>query len=119
MISLEKIEQEIKELEESGSTSYATCEKLATLYIVKDHLVDKYGGGSNAIGFETMMKKQNQGTSSRRRENNRDAEMEDYARQMKREDLEREFSEQMNEMRNTHPMEYENAMERMRMRYRR
>ena len=107
MISLEKINQEIKELEESGSTSYATCEKLATLYIVKDHLLDKYGT-SNAIGFETSTK----------RKNNRDKEVEDYTRTMKREDLEREFSENMYDMRTSHPMEYENAMERMRTRYR-
>ena len=118
MISLEKIEQEIRELEESGSTSYAVCEKLATLYTVRDHLVDKYGGGSNAIGFDTGGMKSLSKTSARR-EDNRDREVENYTRNMRREDLEREFSEQMNDMRNTHPMEYENAMERMRTRYRR
>lgn len=118
LISIEKIEQEIKELEESGSTSYAVCEKLATLYTVRDHLIDKYGGGANAIGFESSAQRQVQRTSNRR-EDNRDREVENYTRTMRREDLEREFSEQMNDMRNTHPMEYENAMERMRTRYRR
>ena len=117
MISLEKIEKEIKDLEESGSTTFAVCEKLATLYIVKDHLIEKYGNSSNAIGFETMPRS-SKGISNRR-ENNRDREVEDYARTMKREDLEREFAEQMNETRDTHPMEYENAMERIRNRYRR
>ena len=117
MVSLEKIEKEIKDLEESGSTTFAVCEKLATLYVVRDHLMEKYGNSSNAIGFETTSLG-GKGIAARR-ENNRDREVEDYARSMKREDLEREFAEHMNETRENHPMEYENTIERMRNRYRR
>ena len=37
MISLEEVEKTILELEQKD-TSYAVCEKLAYLYIVKDHI---------------------------------------------------------------------------------
>ena len=37
MISLEKVEQTILELE-SADTSFAVCEKLAWCYIVRDHI---------------------------------------------------------------------------------
>lgn len=37
MISLEEVEKTILELE-SKDTSYAVCEKLAYLYIVRDHI---------------------------------------------------------------------------------
>lgn len=37
MINLEEIDKAILELE-SHDTTYATCEKLAWLYIVKDHI---------------------------------------------------------------------------------
>ena len=38
MISLETIEREIEEIETSRDTTYRTCERLAWLYIVRDHL---------------------------------------------------------------------------------
>ncbi len=38
MLNLAEIEKEIKNLENSDSTSYNVCQKLAILYIVKDHL---------------------------------------------------------------------------------
>lgn len=38
MISLETIEREINELENTRDTTYRTCERLAWLYVVKDHL---------------------------------------------------------------------------------
>lgn len=38
MISLEEIEREIKELEARGDTTYSLCERLAWLYVVRDHL---------------------------------------------------------------------------------
>ena len=38
MISLETIEREIDELEATASTTYSACERLAWLYIVRDHL---------------------------------------------------------------------------------
>lgn len=38
MISLDEIERTILELESRRDTTFATCEKLATLYVVRDHL---------------------------------------------------------------------------------
>lgn len=38
MIDLETIEREINELEARGSTTYALCERLSWLYVVRDHL---------------------------------------------------------------------------------
>ena len=37
MIDLTEINKEIKILENSNNTSYAVCNKLAILYIIKDH----------------------------------------------------------------------------------
>lgn len=44
MISLDDIEREIKELEARGDTTYSLCERLAWLYIVRDHI--KHGDTS-------------------------------------------------------------------------
>lgn len=41
MLDLEKINAEIKSLEETKCTTYGVCEKLAMLYTVRDH----YAGG--------------------------------------------------------------------------
>lgn len=41
MLNLSEIERSIKELE-SGSTTYGNCSKLASLYIVRDHLKSNY-----------------------------------------------------------------------------
>lgn len=38
MVSIDVIEREIRELEVRGETTYAQCERLAWLYIVRDHL---------------------------------------------------------------------------------
>ena len=38
MVSLDKIEREIGELEARGETTYSQCERLAWLYICRDHL---------------------------------------------------------------------------------
>lgn len=38
MIDLERIEREIDELEARGDTTYSLCERLAWLYIVRDHI---------------------------------------------------------------------------------
>lgn len=38
MVSLETIEREISELEARGETTYSQCERLAWLYVVRDHL---------------------------------------------------------------------------------
>lgn len=39
MIDLDTIEREIHDLEARGGTTYSMCERLAWLYIVRDHLV--------------------------------------------------------------------------------
>lgn len=38
MLKLEEIDEEIKTLENSNNTSYSVCQKLAILYIVRDHM---------------------------------------------------------------------------------
>ena len=38
MVDLETIEREINELEARGDTTYAICERLSWLYVVRDHL---------------------------------------------------------------------------------
>ena len=38
MISLETIEREIEDIEVTKDTTFRTCERLAWLYIVRDHL---------------------------------------------------------------------------------
>lgn len=37
MLNIDKINEEIKALEDSHYTSYGVCEKLAMLYTVRDH----------------------------------------------------------------------------------
>lgn len=49
MLDLEKINAEIKSLEETKCTTYGVCEKLAMLYTVRDH----YAGGEIASKEET------------------------------------------------------------------
>lgn len=43
MIDLEEIERTINELETTRDTSYRLCERLAWLYIVRDHLLPPVG----------------------------------------------------------------------------
>lgn len=38
MVDLETIEREIRELEARGDTTYSLCERLAWLYVCRDHL---------------------------------------------------------------------------------
>ena len=40
MIDINEINMEIKKLENSDCTTYGVCDKLAKLYIVRDHLKD-------------------------------------------------------------------------------
>lgn len=46
MISIDTIEQEIYDLEARGETTYAQCERLAWLYVVRDHLISKKNNGT-------------------------------------------------------------------------
>ena len=41
VIDLETIEREISEIESTRDTTYRTCERLAWLYIVRDHIAPK------------------------------------------------------------------------------
>ena len=41
MVSLDVVEMEIRELESRGDTTYAVCERLSWLYVVRDHLAAK------------------------------------------------------------------------------
>ena len=55
MVDLETIDREINELENRRDTTYAVCERLAWLYVVRDHLsADRAGvlprlGGSEFL----------------------------------------------------------------------
>lgn len=53
MISLDEIELEIKDLEARGDTTYSLCERLAWLYIVRDHIRDGSTGVSALSGNRT------------------------------------------------------------------
>lgn len=48
MLDLSVIEDEISAIEAEGETTYDTCERLACLYTVRDHLKAKDDGDSNA-----------------------------------------------------------------------
>ena len=41
MISIDELNKTILDLETNRDTTYATCERLAWLYIVRDHLMQK------------------------------------------------------------------------------
>ena len=43
MIDLETIDREIDKIERTRDTTYATCERLAWLYVCRDHLVPRDG----------------------------------------------------------------------------
>lgn len=105
MLNIEEINKEINELENSGHTSYAVCEKLANLYIVRDHLIESR---QSTMGFVGNVRVSDPGM---------DAETMRMAQRMNREDLEREYARHMGEVRDKHPMEYEREMNRMRRDY--
>ena len=54
MIDLETIEREINELEARGDTTYSMCERLAWLYVVRDHLTPKSAPISGISGSEFL-----------------------------------------------------------------
>lgn len=53
MINVDEIEFEIKDLEARGETTYNVCERLAWLYIVRDHIRDGNSGVSSLSGNRT------------------------------------------------------------------
>lgn len=112
MISLEKIEKEIKELVEEGSMSWDTMEKLSWLFIVKDHMEMEKASGNNKIGFRGAIGREGiRPTQS--------GELENIEQNMTREEIANEFNRHMDDIRNRHPMDYENTVRRMRENYNR
>ena len=55
MLKLEEINEEIKALENSNNTSYSVCQKLAILYIVRDHYTGDGGNGTTPMMSMTRM----------------------------------------------------------------
>lgn len=53
MINLDEIEREIYDLEARGETTYSLCERLAWLYIVRDHIKDGRSGVASLSGNKT------------------------------------------------------------------
>lgn len=47
MVDLDIVEREIHDLEARGDTTYSLCERLAWLYIVRDHLRPTEGAGND------------------------------------------------------------------------
>ena len=109
MINVEQINKEINELRDSGTMSWDTMEKLCWLYTVRDHL-QMEEGGSLQVGFRGVNRRSNS-TS------NRNADLENIEQAMSREEIMDEFNEHMNDIRNRHPIDYENTVKRMRELY--
>lgn len=49
MINIDEINDEIKALEQAGCTNYTVCNKLAILYIIRDHYKENAGSGSSPM----------------------------------------------------------------------
>lgn len=49
MIDLETIEREIQDIEARGDTTYSICERLAWLYIVRDHMRPESDGRTQEL----------------------------------------------------------------------
>lgn len=103
MVSIDKINREIEELENGSSTSYTVIEKLAMLYIVRDNLTKNRN--SNMIGYRMNGKSDSDGEVAR------------ITQQMRPSEIEDEYREHMAYMREKHPEEYDREMEHMRRKY--
>lgn len=103
MISIDKINREIEELENGDNTSYSVIEKLAMLYTVRENLMKNRN--DRTIGYQVSGK------------SGSDAEMARITRQMSPYEIEDEYREHMERMRERHPEEYDREMEHMRRRY--
>lgn len=111
MISIEKIDKEIEELMENGSMSWDTMEKLCWLFTVRNNM-GNMGDNSNTIGFR--------GTAQRGNiKPTQNGELETIEQNMTREEIANEFNRHMDDIRNRHPMDYENTIRRMRENYNR
>lgn len=109
MVSLDKINMEIQNLEQSGKTTYDVIEKLAMLYTVRDHMEGGDYSVSN-IGFRSMRRSgsERNGTSN---------EVERITSNMRRDEIYDAYNEHMREMRMNHPEEYNREVERLRRNY--
>ena len=56
MTKIEEIEEEIKKLENKEYLTYDICNKLAILYIVKDHMKTNSNTNSSMPSIPAMMK---------------------------------------------------------------
>ena len=56
MLDMDKIHEEIKYLEECGCTSYDVCNKLAILYIIRDHYKGAGAGSGSQIPAPSLNK---------------------------------------------------------------
>lgn len=52
MVNLDIIEREIRELEARGDTTYSLCDRLASLYVVRDHLRPQADGHSETQNLD-------------------------------------------------------------------
>ena len=56
MLTIEMLDEEIKKLEECENPTWRTCEKLATLYIIKDNFSRKISNSSLRVSQATTEK---------------------------------------------------------------
>ena len=108
MISIEKINAEIRELEEGSKTNYDVIEKLAMLYTVRNNL-DGGSYGGNSIGFRNMSRTGKNGNSGN--------EVERITSNMRRDEIYDAYNDHMREMRMNHPDEYNREVEKLRRQY--
>lgn len=92
MLSLEKIEKEIAELE-NRNTCYSVCEKLAWLYIVKDHMFNNANDKFESDIFSS------------------DNEFYEFANYLEKDKLIKVLSEHMEKLKVLHPNEYYEIIE--------
>ena len=98
MVSLETIEREISELE-TRETTYATCERLAWLYIVRDHLHERVYPSEGKAALESALS----GSDFLEAANGRPYE-----------DVMRVVDEHMETIRTLYPKTYDSIVERIR-----
>lgn len=110
MITIDKINRELEQLEQDGAMTWSTMEKMADLITVRDYLNMKQGVDMK-IGFRGQA-----GRAGIRPTQN--GELESIESGMTREEIANEFNRHMEDIRGRHPMDYENTVRRMRDNYR-
>lgn len=108
MIRMEDVKKELDQLKEEGAMTWDTMEKMACLITVLEYI--QYEQGDPKIGFRGQP-----GRSTIRP--TQGGELENIEQNMTREEIANEFNRHMDEIRNRHPMDYENTVRRMRENY--